>query len=61
MSCYKLYSCKSNATKNFIPFLTHHLKTMEQHEIAIRDEVAEELGVIMGDMASEIKVKRALL
>ncbi len=34
---------------------------MEQHEIAIRDEVAEELGVIMGDMASEIKVKRALL
>ncbi len=33
---------------------------MEQHEIAIRDEVAKELGVIMGDMASEIKVRRAL-
>eukprot|EP01084_Bolivina_argentea_P249711 418143_1 len=30
-------------------------ETMEQHELAIRDEVAEELRVIMGDMASEIK------
>ncbi len=30
-------------------------EAMEQHEIAIRDEVAEEIGVIMGDMASEIK------
>ncbi len=35
-------------------FLTH--KVMEQHEIAIRGEVAEEIEVIMGDMASEIKV-----